>query len=260
MVKFNTGGKKIKEEKYYFDSSCTDFPRTRNIWNKIWLSASSSAYFPSPCYSLLFLLVNVKEEMFERFSLETEKHELVHKYGKDLCKDLPELNNSSVQIPSKCSVTSSYTLRGPWPSNILKRMSSSRFLTDHSLSPTRKQEAICGKWSQIIFQASKYFLLDFTSEANSLPQQQQQVSDHWISICLLIKDFTSCLVELSFDTTDKQERAPKYKCQSQWLKEGGKPSEGDMAAGVELVLTAAPASPRCLQKEERWKGRAFTRV
>lgn len=39
-----------------------------------------------------------------------------------------------------------------------------------------------------------------------------------LDICLLIKDFTSCLVELSFNTTDKQERAPKYKCQNQWIK------------------------------------------
>lgn len=108
IMKFSTGGKKnkMKEEKYYFDSSCTDFPRTGNIWNKIWLSASSSAYFPSPCYSLLFLLVNVKEETFERFSLETGKHKLLHKRGKIqlyLCKDLQELNNSSahpsVQLP-----------------------------------------------------------------------------------------------------------------------------------------------------------------
>lgn len=99
MVKFNTGGKKIKEEKYYFDSSCTDFPRTRNIWNKIWLSASSSAYFPSPCYSLLFLLVNVKEEMFERFSLETEKHELVHKYGNIFAKIFQSLTIPLFRFP-----------------------------------------------------------------------------------------------------------------------------------------------------------------
>lgn len=172
-MKFSTVGK-IKEEKYYFHISCTDFPRTWNIWNKIWLSASSSAYFPSPCYSLLFLL-NAKDEMFERFSLETGKHKLVHKCGNIqlyLCKDLLELNNSSVEIPSKWPVTSSCTGSGPWLSSIPKRMSSSRFLTDHFHSPTTKQEAICGKWSQISFQASKYFLLDFTLEANSIPQHQ----------------------------------------------------------------------------------------
>lgn len=83
-----------------------------------------------------------------------------------------------------------------------------------------------------------------------------------LDICLLIKDFTSCLVELSFDTTDKQERAPKYKCQNQWLKEERKSSEEDITVDVELVLTAAPASP-CIfssQKEERRKGREFASV
>lgn len=73
-----------------------------------------------------------------------------------------------------------------------------------------------------------------------------------LDICLLIKDFTSCLVELSFDTIDKRERAPKYKCQKQWLKEG-KSSERDITVDVGLLLTAAPASPRCLQKKPEMK-------
>lgn len=30
--------------------------------------------------------------------------------------------------------------------------------------------------------------------------------------CLVIKDFTSCLIQLSFDVVHKPERAPKYKC------------------------------------------------
>lgn len=138
-------------------------------------------------------------------------------------------------------------------------MSSSRFLTDHSYSPTRKQEAICGKWSQISFQASKYFLLDFCL-GSKLSPTAAAAGFRPLDICLLIKDFTSCLVELSFDIADKKERASKYKCQNQWLKEEGKSSEGDITADVELVLTAAPASPRCLQKEERWKGREIASV
>jgi len=33
-----------------------------------------------------------------------------------------------------------------------------------------------------------------------------------LDICLAIKDFTSCLIQLAFDIIHKPERAPKNKC------------------------------------------------
>lgn len=42
-------------------------------------------------------------------------------------------------------------------------------------------------------------------------------------------------------------------CQNQWLKEE-KSSERDITVDVQLVLTATPASPSCLQKTRDEKG------
>ena len=81
-----------------------------------------------------------------------------------------------------------------------------------------------------------------------------------LDICLVIKEFTSCLIQLSFDIIHKPERATKHKCcQNQWLKEE-KSSERDITVDVELVLTATPASSSCLQKTRDEKGRDFASV
>lgn len=79
-----------------------------------------------------------------------------------------------------------------------------------------------------------------------------------LDICLVIKDFTSCLIQLSFDIIHKSERTPKYKCcQNQWLKEEEKSSERDTTVAVELCPDSNPSIFQLSSENQRWERERF---